>query len=493
MNKPVIICVDDEKTALNTIQIELLEALGEEYFVEAAESGEEALELFEELSQNGCEIPLIISDYMMPGMSGSELLQCIHLIAPKTFKILLTGISDTTALVDTLNHANLYRYILKPWDRGELILTVYDAVKSYFKDQLLEEQNNALKEVNATLQERTDELSKTLNNLKSTQQELIQTEKLATLGQLVAGIAHEINTPLGAIRSSVENIGQFLDDSLEQLPLFFQSLSEERQQDFFILLKQAIQQKKMLSSKEKRQFRRTLTRQLTEYDIDDTIADTLVEIGIYNDIEIFLPILKDPNNQTILDMAYQLISLQKSTQTINMASNRAAKIVFALKSFARYDQTGKKISADIVEGIETVLTLYHNQLKHGVKLIKNYADNLPSIPCYPDELNQVWTNLVHNSLQAMDNKGTLQIDVTMQDKQILIAVTDSGSGISDEVQAKIFEPFFTTKATGEGSGLGLDIVKKIIDKHDGTITVNSVVGKTTFTVFLPIFDPNNGD
>jgi signal transduction histidine kinase len=106
--------------------------------------------------------------------------------------------------------------------------------------------------------------------------------------------------------------------------------------------------------------------------------------------------------------------------------------------------------------------------------------------CYPDELNQVWTNLIHNALQAMNYQGTLTIDVTTQEQQVKISITDSGQGIPEEIKTKIFEPFFTTKPPGEGSGLGLDIVKKIIDKHQGKIEVESVPGKTTFTFYLPM-------
>lgn len=106
--------------------------------------------------------------------------------------------------------------------------------------------------------------------------------------------------------------------------------------------------------------------------------------------------------------------------------------------------------------------------------------------CYPDELNQVWTNIIHNALQAMDYRGTLTIDIAQQDQQAHISITDSGQGIPEHIQSKIFEPFFTTKRPGEGSGLGLDIVKKIIDKHRGRIEVKSIPGKTTFTVSLPI-------
>ena len=133
-----------------------------------------------------------------------------------------------------------------------------------------------------------------------------------------------------------------------------------------------------------------------------------------------------------------------------------------------------------------MLTLYYNQLKQGIEVIKNYPEDLPKIPCYPDELNQVWTNLIHNAIQAMESKGTLTIDVKQQQENILVSIIDSGKGIPAEILPKIFQPFFTTKPAGEGSGLGLDIVKKIVDKHRGTISFQSVPGNTTFTVQLPI-------
>ena len=116
------------------------------------------------------------------------------------------------------------------------------------------------------------------------------------------------------------------------------------------------------------------------------------------------------------------------------------------------------------------------------------TQDIPAIFCYPGELNQVWTNLIHNALQAMDYQGTLTINSSTRNEQIVISITDTGKGIPNEIQEKIFEPFFTTKPAGEGSGLGLDIVKKIIDKHQGRIHVESQPGNTTFRVVLPIIE-----
>ena len=160
-------------------------------------------------------------------------------------------------------------------------------------------------------------------------------------------------------------------------------------------------------------------------------------------------------------------------------------MVYALKSFSRQDHSDELIDTDLKDNIEVVLELYHNQIKQGCEVVRDY-NSLPPIPCYPDELGQVWTNLIHNALQAMDHQGTLTIGIDQNELEAIVSVSDTGKGIPEEIREKIFQPFFTTQPAGEGIGLGLDIVKKIIEKHQGKISVESEEGKgTTFCVYLP--------
>lgn len=202
-------------------------------------------------------------------------------------------------------------------------------------------------------------------------------------------------------------------------------------------------------------------------------------------VESQVSLLQTPQGGDIVQTAYDIARLQTNSQNISNAIERASKIVFALKSYARYDNSGEKQSVQITDTIDTVLELYHNYLKKGVEVVRRYQ-TVPEISGYGDELVQVWTNLIHNAIQAMEGKGKLDIEVLRREGNILVEFTDSGMGIPVEIQDKIFEPFFTTKPAGEGSGLGLEIVKKIIDKHQGTIDLASVPGKTTFTVALPM-------
>ncbi|MDQ7015546.1 MAG: ATP-binding protein [Gammaproteobacteria bacterium] len=338
------------------------------------------------------------------------------------------------------------------------------------------------------LENANDGLQQAILELKTAQAQLIQNEKMAALGQLVAGVAHEINSPLGAVKSSGRNISDAMEGVLLQLPQVLQLLSNVEEQLFFGLLKQRVQDRALLTTREERKLIRALMRRLAEAGLQDTrdAAETLVQLGVYAEPEPYLPLFQHKNAQLILNTIYNLSSIASNTHNINLAVERVTKIVFALKSFARFDQGGKKIESDLQAGLEMVLTIYNNQIKQGVELQCDY-EQLEPVACYPDELAQVWTNLIHNALQAMDYKGVLRIALKKVDGFAVVSIADNGCGIPKALMGRIYQPFFTTKASGEGSGLGLDIVTKIIEKHGGEIQVDSIEGEgSEFRVYLPM-------
>lgn len=417
---------------------------------------------------------LILLDIMMPEMNGYEV--CEHLKAhPGTKDIPVIFISAIHEVLDKVKAFAVggVDYITKPFQMEEVLARV--------------DTHLSIRRLQKSLEAKNNDLAHTLDHLKATQNQLIHSEKMAALGNLIANIAHEVNTPLGAIRSSIENIADFMNDTLEKLPKFFQEISLENQQAFLEINQISKNKKLTFSAKEKRQFRRQMMQKLEKYEIlnAESIADTLIEIGIYEKPEKFLSLLQNEAGLVVLNMAYEFSTLQTSTRTIITATDRAAKVMFALKRYSREDQSSTPVKANIIDGIETALTIYHNLLKHGIEVVKNYQDS-PVIDCYPDELDQVWTNLIHNAIQAMNNQGVLTIDVFTDQETVCVNITDNGPGVPEGIQDKIFEPFFTTKPPGEGSGLGLDIVRKIIDKHHGNIELICQGSQTTFAISLPI-------
>ncbi len=352
----------------------------------------------------------------------------------------------------------------------------------------------------AEIQQKNEDLAQTLEMLQATQSELVQSEKMAALGQLMAGVAHEINTPLGVIRAAIDNITETQAQTIRELPVLLHTLSETERTLLSQMLHEATTAKHVLSAKEERKVRRQLRRQLEADGIAeaDNHADMLTDIGVHNNWQQYLPLLQHQQALTIVDTAYRLARQQNNSRNITISVERATKIVFALKRYSRFDHTNSKQNVDVRETLDTVLTLYSNKIKHNVEVIRHYAE-VPLVPCYVDELNQVWTNLIHNALQAMDERGVLEIGVSElsmtvtteeggSSKQpgVLVSITDDGPGIPADIKDKIFDPFFTTKPPGEGSGLGLDISRKIIEKHNGNISVESEPKRTMFKVWLPL-------
>ena len=322
-------------------------------------------------------------------------------------------------------------------------------------------------------------------DLKDAQDQLIQSEKMATLGNLMAGIAHEINTPLGAIKASIEGILDN-DGSYKNFYQLIKLLNDQEIQLFFEMIDESINYKMTLSSKEERQTKRKLRRELEDMGISEAydIADMMSDLHLLEFVNKYEALVKHENNLQIFRTAIEITVQYRNGSTIKIAVDKASKIIFALKSYSHFDREDEFIEADIIQSIENVITLYSNQLKQGTELVKHYQE-IPLVKCLPDQLGQVWTNLISNAIHAMNGLGKLTIEVKNKPKSVIVCIIDSGTGIPEDVAQHIFTPFFTTKSSGEGSGLGLDLVKKIIDKHGGWISFASEPGNTAFSVEIP--------
>jgi signal transduction histidine kinase len=285
--------------------------------------------------------------------------------------------------------------------KTQIVVTVYNRTEQRFTALWMNNYARQLEEANRQMQQ--------------AQAHLLRSEKMASLGQLVAGIAHEINTPVGSINSNND--------------VLIRSVSKMR--EFF------------------------------------NCAQCPVEVRENPDVVKLMRVLEEIN------------------QNNKIACDRIINIVSSLRNFARLDEAERK-RVNIHEGLDDSLVLVHHQLKNRIEIVKEYG-NLPEIECFPNQLNQVFMNLLVNAAQAIPGRGTISIKTLHLGNEVQVKISDTGVGIPRENIRKIFDPGFTTKGVGVGTGLGLSICYKIIQDHRGRIAVESEVGRgTTFTITLPV-------
>lgn len=310
-------------------------------------------------------------------------------------------------------------------------------------EKIIREQNVLLEqrvnERTLELQEANEELTVTLSNLRDTQTQLVDAEKMASLGQLTAGIAHEINNPINFVTSNIKPLRRDLEDVYELIDAYGAIEADNIEEG----LKKANDLKEEL-----------------EYDyIKDEISSLV--------------------------------------QGISDGANRTSEIVRGLKTFSRLDEDVVK-PADLHEGLSSTLVLLRSKLKEGIEVIKDFDPELPQIDCYPGKLNQVFMNILNNGIYAVNHKKygdedvpAITIKTELNGTMANVHLIDNGIGMDEATKKKMFDPFFTTKDVGEGTGLGMSIVYKIIEKHGGTLKVNSELGVgTEFIISLPLQQPN---
>jgi len=325
---------------------------------------------------------------------------------------------------------------------------------------------------------------------KDVEAQLRQQEKLAGLGKMSAGLAHELNNPAAAAGRAAGQMRETLPN-LQSLSLQLNTLSPEQIKFLQDIQRQATDyatQAPLLDTISQSDKEDEVIDWLEDNDVQDgwKVASTLVGAGIdtvkLDSIALQIPTDALPQVLTWLESTLTVAGL---ITEIEQSTTRISELVKAIKGYCYMDRAAMQ-KIDVHEGIENTLVILNHRLKKGVTVKREYDRTLPRICAYGSELNQVWTNLIDNAIDAMDGKGVLTIRTSKENDCIAVEIADTGTGIPPAIQSRIFEPFFTTKGVGQGTGLGLEITYRIVKGHKGDIHVESEPGNTRFLVELPI-------
>lgn len=331
------------------------------------------------------------------------------------------------------------------------------------------------------------------NRMREGERRQQQQEKLQALGKLSAGIAHEINNPASAIRRFTDlldrQLGYLQEETINVMGLV--NNGAILREAYNLLTQNASSvEKQTLSILERSGLEDEIGFWLEGHGMKDSLelSEDLVDMGVTeDDLEEVKATLKEKEIIPALRWIVAAYGAKKITADISESSKRIVDLVGSIKSYSHMDRANELEIVDIREGINSTIAMMHHKMKQkNISLKVSYPNDMPTIKGRVGELNQIWTNLIDNAIDALTTNGELRIVAEKQGDFIITDVIDNGSGIPEDIQSKIFDPFFTTKGVGKGTGLGLDIVFRIVKTHNGSIKVTSEEGLTKFSVCFPI-------
>jgi len=327
----------------------------------------------------------------------------------------------------------------------------------------------------------------TARNIEST---VRQRESLVTLGTLAAGLAHELNNPAAAATRSADALDDVCQTLIGSFARLCSGVLSPQQVGALDALRREIEPRpKVLDALTAADREDELSTWLNQHNVerDWVIAPPLVAAGV--DIawcERAAEVLDGKALGPGLEWVASTYSAKTLLAEVQESTRHVSELVDAVRSYSQMDRASMQ-SIDVTDGIESTLVMLGHRLRQGVGVVRDYGDDVPQIEAFPGELNQVWTNLIDNAVDAMDGSGTLRLSTRVNEDGIVVEIADTGSGMEPEVAARAFEAFYTTKDVGKGTGLGLDIARRIVeDRHGGNLVIDSHPGETILRVHLPL-------